>query len=271
MFNWMLFAVLVLISAPGVIISLPRLVDQLQETAADRLPPGKEPPPRRVILAAGMGQYLLFAVVAAAVGTLLAPRAGLSAPFFAALAEGSWSWTAVSAQLWPALWLGSGGALVFVAAYYGFFRPRLDPQTLQSSEALRNEMGMAARLFYGGVFEEVLTRWGLMTLFVWLGVKLAGEPTAVVVWIAIVVTGLIFGLLHLPSYIMGGSRATPLFIAYSLTMNLWASLIFGWLFWQHGLLAAIIAHMLFHLIWQPFDRVYYRPDETAASGTPQLG
>jgi hypothetical protein len=36
-------------------------------------------------------------------------------------------------------------------------------------------------------------------------------------------------------------------------LNLWASLIFGWLFWQVGLEAAMMAHMLFHLVWWPFD------------------
>jgi hypothetical protein len=36
-----------------------------------------------------------------------------------------------------------------------------------------------------------------------------------------------------------------------------ASLIFGWLFWQVGLLAAMVAHVLFHLVWLPFDRRYY--------------
>jgi hypothetical protein len=35
--------------------------------------------------------------------------------------------------------------------------------------------------------------------------------------------------------------------------NLWATLICGWLLWQYGLLAAMIAHMLFHLVWLPFD------------------
>jgi hypothetical protein len=31
------------------------------------------------------------------------------------------------------------------------------------------------------------------------------------------------------------------------------SLIFGWLFWQYELVAAMIGHMLFHVVWYPFD------------------
>ena len=38
-----------------------------------------------------------------------------------------------------------------------------------------------------------------------------------------------------------------------IVLNLWATLICGWLFWQYGLLAVMIAHMLYHLVWLPFD------------------
>jgi hypothetical protein len=265
MFDWTLFAILLLICVPGILVSLPQLVRQLNQLTADKLPPGKEPPPTSVLIVAGSVQYLLLAAGAAAVGVLLAPRVGLSAPFFAALAAGEWAWTAVTGQFVPALLAGGCGALLFVAAYYGFFRPRLEPQTVSASESLRREMGMASRLLYGGVFEEVLTRWGLMTLLVWLGSLLVGEVTAVLVWAAIILSGVIFGLLHLPSYVMAGSRATPFFVAYMVVMNLWASLIFGWLFWQYGLLAAILAHMLFHLVWWPFDRRHFAADAGAAT------
>lgn len=270
MFDWTLFAILVLITLPGYAVTLPRLLTQLEALSADKLPAEKERPSRPIMLAAGMVQYLLFSAAAAAVGVLLTPRVGLSAPFFAALAAGSWSWSAVSAQIWPALLLGSGGALIFVAAYYGFFRPRFDAHTRRHSEKLRNELGMAGRLLYGGIVEEVLTRWGLMTLLVWLGAVLFGGPTTAVMWGAIVVTGILFGLGHLPSYAAINGRPTPFFLGYMILMNLWASLIFGWLFWQHGLLAAMVAHMLFHLLWWPFDRFYYRP-EPAAVELPQIG
>jgi len=263
MFDWTLFGILLLISLPGVAVSIPRLVTQVEALAADKMAPGQQPPAHNLLLLASMVQYSLLAALAAAGGVLLAPRVGFAAPFFTALAGGSGIMAALTAQLGPALLVGGGGAIIFVAAYYGFFRPRFDPQTRQQSEKLRQELGMASRLLYGGIFEEVLTRWGLMTLVVWLGMRLTGEATAVLIWSAIIITGIIFGLLHLPSYLMGGSRATPFFISYMIIMNLWASLVFGWLFWQHGLLAAILAHMLFHLIWWPFDRLTQSTTEAA--------
>ena len=41
--------------------------------------------------------------------------------------------------------------------------------------------------------------------------------------------------------------------ATMIALNLWGSILFGWLFWQYGLLAAMVAHALFHLVWLPFD------------------
>jgi len=46
-------------------------------------------------------------------------------------------------------------------------------------------------------------------------------------------------------------------IAAMISLNLWAALIFDWLFWQYGLLSAILAHMIFHLVWLPFDLHFY--------------
>ncbi len=71
-------------------------------------------------------------------------------------------------------------------------------------------------------------------------------------WAAIVISGLLFGLGHLPGYLVGGCKGTPLFIGAMLSLNLWASLIFGWPFWRFGLLAAMMAHALFHLVWLLF-------------------
>jgi hypothetical protein len=258
MFNWPLFLCLVLISVPGLVVAIPNLMRRLETTAADRLPSDRPLPPRPVIVAASMVQSLLFVSVAAAIGTLLAPRIGLSAPVFEALVSGESVWAALSPQIVPALVLGVGGALAIVAAYYLFFRPRLDRQTVRAMEELRMELGLWARVLYGGVVEEVLFRWGVMTLLAWGGDLLLGGPTAPLMWVVIVVSGVLFGIGHLPSYRLAGCQVTPLFLGLMILLNLWATLICGWLFWRYGLLAAMIAHMLYHLVWLPFDLYFFK-------------
>jgi membrane protease YdiL (CAAX protease family) len=83
---------------------------------------------------------------------------------------------------------------------------------------------------------------------------------------SIIISGILFGLFHLPAYLNSGCKKTPLFIFTVITLNLWASLVFGWLYWQYGLEAAIMSHILFHLIWYPIEKVTqfkfrrYQPD-----------
>ena len=261
MFNWILFIYLVLVCIPGMLIAVRGALDTISKLAANKLPPGKEMPPRPVILLASTVQSLILIAVPAAIGTAVAHRVDLHAPFFEALVVGGPLWNTIEPQVFPSLAVGIGGALIFVAAYYMFFRPRLDEQTVSSMEELRNGIGIWGRVMYGGIAEEVMTRWGLMSLLVWLGALLAGSPNPAVVWAAIVISGLLFGLGHLPGYLASGCKKTPLFLGAMISLNLWASLIFGWLFWQVGLLAAMVAHMLFHLVWLPFDLYFYKPAE----------
>jgi membrane protease YdiL (CAAX protease family) len=257
MFNWSLFSSLVLVSVPGLLVAIPNVMERLETMAADRLPPGKSLPPKSVVIGATMAQSLLLVSIAAAVGTALASRIGLSAPFFEALVSGQPVWKALQLQLVPALMLGVGGALLIVAAYYLFFRPRLDRPTVQSMEELRMDLGLWARLLYGGIVEEVLFRWGVLSLLAWISAALFGGLTPALMWAVIVISGVLFGLGHLPSYRLAGCQTTPMFLVLMIVLNLWATLICGWLFWQYGLLAAMVAHMLYHLVWLPFDLYFF--------------
>lgn len=265
MFDWKLFITLIGVCIPGMLVALSNALNTMRRLARQRMPADQALPPLTVMFLASFLQSLLLVAVAAAVGTALAPRVGLQAPFFEALVAGQPLGEAVGPQILPALLLGVAGALVFVVAYYLYFRPRLDRQTVERMEELRNSTGAWGRVLYGGVVEEVLVRWGLMSLLAWLGTLLAGVPTPVVMWGAILVSGILFGLGHLPGYLAAGCRKTNMFLAAALTLNLGASLIFGWLFWQVGLLAAMVAHALFHLVWLPFDRRYYRPYQPAST------
>ena len=253
MFNWNLIAILVLISLPGIIATTPGLVRNIIRALKHKLPTGKTLPSTPV-LGILMGLEVLILVSGFAIlGSLAAHKVGLRAPFFEALASSGDVWASAASQYLPMLIGGILGGLVLVTGYYLIFRPCLESQTVQSMEGLRMEMGLPGRLLYGGILEEVLTRWGMMSAFAWLGMKLTGSANPGIFWAAIIISGVVFGLLHIPNYLIAGSRLTANFVALMLFLNLWASLVFGWLFWQFGLLAAIGAHMLFHLVWFPFD------------------
>jgi membrane protease YdiL (CAAX protease family) len=99
--------------------------------------------------------------------------------------------------------------------------------------------------FYGGIAEEILLRLFFMTLLVWIFSKIirSKQPLAKrnLVWAAIVIAAIVFGLGHLPATaaIIG---LTPLVIARALLLNGVAGLVLGWLYWKRGLEAASVAH-----------------------------
>jgi membrane protease YdiL (CAAX protease family) len=98
---------------------------------------------------------------------------------------------------------------------------------------------------YGGVVEEILMRLFCMSLFAWLFAKVfrVVEPTknALVMWTAIVISTVLFGLGHLP-VTAALTVITPLVVARAIVLNGIGGLAFGWLYWKKGLEHAIVAH-----------------------------
>lgn len=146
------------------------------------------------------------------------------------------------------------GAIIFLIIYYTIIRPNLNKDTIYCLEKMRMSVGVCGRIFYGGIVEEIICRWGLMVFLIWIA-KLLGYQNVIVVWFAIILSSLLFAVGHLPGYLSVGCEKTLGFVVSIIGLNLWAGIIFGWLFWKYGLSAAIIAHILFHVIWYPFD--YY--------------
>ncbi len=253
MFNVALFTLLVAVSLPGILIASYRQVKTLRRTMTRSR---SAIPPRSTLVVVGIVQNLVLVAIAAAVGTALAPRVGLSAPVFEAVSGSEPVPSDLTSMIFPSLALTGLLVIPFLLAYYGYILPRLGKKTVKVVEEIRIQLGLAGRLLYGGIVEEILTRWGLMTLLVWLGSLVVGTASPPVTWAAIVISGLLFGLAHLPGLLSAGAQRSPLLLASVLGTNLWVSLGFGWLYWQYGLIAAIASHMLFHLAWYPFDRRY---------------
>jgi hypothetical protein len=265
--DWVLVSVLVVACMPGVILAVPRSLDTLLETATEgEGSEGKaDLPPYPVLVALAAVQSTALVALAAVVGAYTAPAVGLGAPAFDAVLGAGAVWPAFAPQLLPAATAGFGGGVVFLLAYYGVVRPRLDERSVTVMEDTRTDIGVLGRVLYGGVAEEVIARWGLTSLIAWLGLQVLGETGPVVVWAAIVAAGVLFALGHLPSYFGAGCRKTPTFLAAVLFLNVWISVVAGWLFWRYGLEAAIVSHALVHVLWIPLD---YRATGTSLSGRP---
>lgn len=96
---------------------------------------------------------------------------------------------------------------------------------------------------YGGTTEEILMRLFLMTLFIWIGMKLFKQkkPTKAGIIIPIFLAAIIFGLGHLP-ITASLTQIDTLVVTRAIVLNGIGGVVFGWLFWKKGLESAMIAH-----------------------------
>ncbi|NOK57856.1 MAG: CPBP family intramembrane metalloprotease [Chloroflexi bacterium AL-W] len=193
------------------------------------------------LIAVALAQTAVLVAVATALGAALAPRLGLRSH----LAERGVG----GPHVLPAL-AGEAPLAVDLA-----LRPLMPQEFLAAVQASvqASSSGLAtliSGLLYGGIAEELLLRWGVMSLFAWVGWRIGqrgvGQPTTVVVWLAILGAALLFGLGHLPAA-AALAPLTPAFVLRTVLLNSIFGIVAGWLFWRRSLEAAILAHMTVHV------------------------
>lgn len=188
----------------------------------------------------------IVGVGGALVGSALGPRVGLSAPVLRASigADGA----ALAAKHLAAGAFGGAAAALLLPLYYRLL-PVLGPELFRVSEAVRIGMGLPACIAIGGVLEEIVFRWGALSLIAWVGLRLTGEITPTLQWISILGAALAFGAAHLPGAAGLGGDLKPSVVLVGLALNGWLGLVAGWLVWHWGLVAAIVAHSTAHIVW----------------------
>lgn len=203
------------------------------------------PAPLWLITLASVFQSALLVALAVWGGTALAPAVGLRAPAFEAVATRRPIMPVLKPQILPGLIAGVLGRLLLFASL------RLSPAP---SAALQGQFSLPlyARMLSGGITEEVLLRWGLMTAFTWLAWRLfqgkRGAVNPVLTWLAIAVSALLFGVGHLPvaSYLIGSLNGPV--VLFVVGLNATFGLLFGWLFWRRGLELAMVVHAMTHFV-----------------------
>jgi len=226
--------------------------------AASPNPPSPLP---AVVATAALG------VAAALLGCALAPHVGLVAPLL-----GARMGTLDLARVASHIGAGALGGIVAVSSIpiYYLVAPRVDPGTFRAAEAVRMAMGLPARVAIGGIVEEIVYRWGLLALLAWIGVRLAGAAEPCVRWGSMVGAALLFGAGHLPGAARLSGRLTLGIVVVSLAVNGWLGLVAGWLVWNRGLAAAMIAHATAHVVWAGLEPAAARGlDPITREGRPR--
>lgn len=232
----------------GVIAAIPTVMDLVGELLAG-LPDAPDLPLPALAALALINPLILLALGTLA-GALCAHRVGLRSRFAERVAGAPLTWREVAHGWRLALALGAAVGVALVVLD-GLTLPLLGPEGAEL--ALRGDRGLlvtVAGVLYGGITEEVMVRWGLMSLLAYVGWRVSGAastgPRPAVMWAAIVLTAVAFGALHLPT-VAAVTALTPAVVARTLALNALGGVVFGWLFWRRGLEAAMIAHAAAHV------------------------
>lgn len=198
-----------------------------------------------VAVAASLLQSGLLLALAVWVGTALSKQLGLRSPVLEAIVTGNSALEAFKPQLLPALFAG-----LLVAAFLVYLNEAAPPEI--QALGMQLQIPLVAKVLYGGITEEILMRWGLMTLLIWLPwrflQKRSGPPLTAYLLFGILTAALLFAAGHLPAVVaMGGGLSGPV-IAYVMIGNTLPGILFGVLYWRLGLEAAMLAHATAHVV-----------------------
>lgn len=256
-FPWVEFAVLVLMGIFGTIAGLPYILEMGREQL-EKSPVNLRDPK---ILIGGLVQGAITMAIAAGLGLLAANAVGLGTPILSGLLSGEGGTDLLLAALPLALVLGILAGLAIVLLDRVVFGPHLP----ESMKGVTHKIPLWKRMlagFYGGIVEELLMRLALMSIvawvlgLVWQGADGMAADGAIIT--AAFVAALIFGVGHLPA-VKSLAPLTPILIVRTLLLNGLGGLVFAYLYWQYGLLAAMIAHfmadMMLHVVAPMFIAV----------------
>lgn len=177
---------------------------------------------------------LLYAVVAAA-GVWFSREVGFKTLFFG---QENYSFDHWVCLIWRSVICGICVGMTVLSINFLF--PRFGPLINETTYIDIFQSFMAS--FYGAINEELFLRFFVLSFFVWALTKLFGEKNREL-WVScsILCAALIFGMLHLPA----AAKVTALtmgIVIRIILLNSIAGVMFGLLFTQCGIEAAMIAH-----------------------------
>jgi len=225
------------------------LVPTLDQGIAQlRRMPGAPDLPDSSLVTLLLVQPTLLLLVAVALGVALAEKAGLTSLILRRIrwnqgspTAGGWGSTLALAALFASI--VAAADLLFRSAFPQAFAglPRLDDVSLS---------GCLLGLLYGGITEELMMRFGLMTLLLWLGLRLTGgRGRSLLAWLAISLSALAFAAGHLGALMAAAQPAQEILVLRTLILNGILGLLFGWLYACRSLEHAMLAHAASHVVF----------------------
>jgi len=239
-FQWRLFWILFAMGVLGVVAIIPIAIDMFGPIIRTAERPAI---PLPLLILIGAVQNLVILAVIVFVGLRLGPSVDLGAPLLK-----DWLTSSTRPKQWKTslkagviTGLAIGAVLVILLLAVVPLLPNL-PFVIVARLAIWKRI---LACFYGGFYEEILSRLFLLTLIAWLANKALRKPgerlSKAAFWISNLIVAVLFGLGHLPSASLL-MPITPLVVLVALSFNGIAAVPFGILYRKLGLEAAMTAH-----------------------------
>ena len=241
------FGVALLLGLPGIVA----LVGYIYVTTpATAVPAGLSLPLLALVSAV---DPLLLLGIACLLGAYAAPRVGLQSYVIDRRGVGSGIWQHLRNEVGLAVGIVGGVLIVVLDAVMMPFVAQDLPQSVLGATrptVLDVFAYVPVRFLHGGITEELMLRFGLMSVLVFVGWRITGRradgPQPAVAWAAIVIPAVLFGLGHLPA-LAQSADLTPALVVRTVLLNTVVVVLFGWLYWRRSPEAAMVAHASFHV------------------------
>lgn len=267
-YPWRVMLLLWALAAVGIVSIVPYVLTIQGPMLQKALAAKPLPFPLAVLIPLQLLQSLIMFGGLGALGLWLARRIGLGTPILEGWLERRESPVPGLRAIAPrSVAIGAVGGLAIVLVDWLLFSARMKEEVLRAGIDAASIQpswwkGLLAS-FYGGFDEELLTRLFLLTLFAWIGAKLAraspGRPGAGVLWTANVLAALLFAAGHLPGVKAMGLPLDAFMVTRTLLLNGVLGIAFGWLYVSAGLEAAMISHFSADLVLHVLTPLFVKP------------
>lgn len=186
----------------------------------------------------------ILLIITIVVGTLLHERVNLDTPVIKGIIRKE-----KIENIRNIIIFGVAGGIIaglFIVLVGAAYEPFISQEFLKLGENLQTSL--AVRFLYGGITEEILMRFGLMTFFVWLLFKIFKTLNAKIYWAGILLATILFAIGHFPAVFQAVGSPSAVLLSYIVLGNSIGGIIFGWLYWKRGLESAFIAHIFAHVV-----------------------
>lgn len=178
-------------------------------------------------------QPAMITLGCALLGWWTAPRTGLGAPVLSAVLHGQ-DWQQPLRRGLPAALL-TEVAVALILVVYGRATQNLTTAMPQL------DVPLVTRLGYGGVGEEIIARWGLLTGLMALAMRL-GQSRSRAFWLANSIAALLFAIGHFGVLFAMVPHPALWLMSAVVLGNFIPAMAFGWLYRQFGIESAMVAH-----------------------------